>query len=265
MKKACVFVDGENFRYSINELFRNEFTQSDYLPKTADWEGFFNWVLECFEKDCELVRVYWYVVENMDFWPYNLTKLSKDPELLKRTLCKHDPYKVQLCDLEGDDLTSTMEGILNQLRDKERKVRKRFDGWITLQNGISTKHKAIEFRRSGAIRYNLYTDSLGEEKAVDVKLATDLITLNGIYDVAIIVSGDQDYVPAVQCIKDLGKRVINITFTMRNGKPLPKGAWRLNLATDWNVEIPYDEFKKKMNLMAVAKPVISPRHMHMKE
>lgn len=35
-KKVCVFVDGENFRYSIIELFKQEFDKADYLPKHAD-------------------------------------------------------------------------------------------------------------------------------------------------------------------------------------------------------------------------------------
>ena len=33
-KRVCIFVDGENFRNSIVELFPT-FKQHDYLPKTA--------------------------------------------------------------------------------------------------------------------------------------------------------------------------------------------------------------------------------------
>ena len=36
--KACIFVDGENFRHSIVDLF-DKFQREDYLPKTADWTG----------------------------------------------------------------------------------------------------------------------------------------------------------------------------------------------------------------------------------
>ena len=73
------------------------------------------------------------------------------------------------------------------------------------------------------MKCNLFDKSLGREKAVDVKLTSDMITLQGIYDIAIIVSGDQDYVPAAEVLKDCGKRVINVAFRTRSGKLLPGG------------------------------------------
>ena len=116
---------------------------------------------------------------------------------------------------------------------------RRFQGWINVQDGISSRHTAVEFRRAGAIRYNLFTNALGNEKAVDVKLATDMILLRDIYDTAIILSGDQDYVPAVQAVKDSGKRVVNAAFQTRGGQLLPGGARRLNQVTDESLEIEF--------------------------
>ena len=109
---------------------------------------------------------------------------------------------------------------------------RRFQEWINVQDGIASRHTAVEFRRAGAIRYDLFNNTLGSEKAVDVKLATDMILLKDIYDTAIILSGDQDYVPAVQAVKDSGKKVINATFLTRSGQLLPGGARRLNQVTD---------------------------------
>lgn len=47
------------------------------------------------------------------------------------------------------------------------------------------------------------------EKGVDVQLATDMIThaFKNNYDVAILVAGDNDYVGAIQAVKDNGKHV----------------------------------------------------------
>ena len=42
-KRICVFVDGENFRHSIVDLF-NEFRQEDYLPKSAKWKDFYEFL-----------------------------------------------------------------------------------------------------------------------------------------------------------------------------------------------------------------------------
>jgi uncharacterized LabA/DUF88 family protein len=66
------------------------------------------------------------------------------------------------------------------------------------------------------------------------------LTLKDIYDVAIIISGDGDYVPAVQAVKDSGKHVINVSFLKKNGGVLPGGARRLNQATDRIIELAHD-------------------------
>jgi len=49
----------------------------------------------------------------------------------------------------------------------------------------------------------------GRQKGVDVLLAVDMISfaLNESYDVAILVSGDSDLVPAVDVVKTLGRHV----------------------------------------------------------
>jgi len=52
------------------------------------------------------------------------------------------------------------------------------------------------------------------EKGVDILLATDMVSLafRNAYDTAILVSGDSDYVPVVEEIQQLGKRVENASF-----------------------------------------------------
>lgn len=47
------------------------------------------------------------------------------------------------------------------------------------------------------------------EKGIDVKVATDMLwqAHNNVYDTAILVSGDADYVPAVEAVKAIGKHV----------------------------------------------------------
>ncbi|MBA4182032.1 MAG: NYN domain-containing protein [Anaerolinea sp.] len=47
------------------------------------------------------------------------------------------------------------------------------------------------------------------EKGIDVRVATDMLThaFRGNYDVAILVSGDNDFADALQAVKDLGRNV----------------------------------------------------------
>ena len=84
----------------------------------------------------------------------------------------------------GKERNDLMSKIVEDLQIVQDTMQKRFSGWTNIQDGIAGGHKAIEFRRAGSIRYNLYTRDLGSEKAVDIKLATDLIRLKDIYELA---------------------------------------------------------------------------------
>lgn len=54
-----------------------------------------------------------------------------------------------------------------------------------------------------------YSQGVTVEKGVDVMVATDLLQFacDGVYDVAILVSGDSDFTYALQAVKNRGKQV----------------------------------------------------------
>ena len=238
VNRTAVFVDGENFRHSINELFP-DFDRNNYLPKNADWAGLFDWLVKKNHQGSDRVRTYWYVVEHVDFIPYRLPRKQDPVSRIRQFLSDHDSPA-------GSDMDAQLK--LDELYRKKDTFRGRFDGWKTLQNGIASKHEAVEFRQAGSIKYDLPSGKLGTEKAVDVKLATDMIILKDIYDIAIIVSGDQDYVPAVRVIKDFGKRVVNVSFKKRSGELLPGGAARLNQQTDKSFLVEHADMKNFLNI-----------------
>lgn len=64
------------------------------------------------------------------------------------------------------------------------------------------------------------------EKGIDVSLVTKMISLGfkNTYDTAILISGDADYVEAVQQIRDLGKRVEIVAFPETTSPSLRKVA-----------------------------------------
>ena len=143
-----------------------------------------------------------------------------------------------------------MEEIVKNLREQQDRVQTRFNGWSEVQEGIAVRHIAIEFRKAGTITCNLLDNNrFGREKAVDVKLASDLIALNDIYDIAVIVSGDQDYVPAVQVVKDYGKRVVTVAFERRDGGLLPGGARQLNQASDWGLTVKHSDLDAFLKIL----------------
>jgi uncharacterized LabA/DUF88 family protein len=251
-EKACIFVDGENFRHSIVDVFEGEFTASNYLPKAADWTRFFDYlvqeVVNQYFDEIQRLRTYWYVVQHVDFRPYNLPNPNQDPESFF-TIVRRDKNVRTEIETTGDaERAERLIQIYRRLQAREKWFFRRFQGWTTVQNGIAGKHTSVEFRRAGAITYNLYQEKLGQEKSVDVKLAVDMIVLKDIYDYAIIVSGDQDYVPAVQAVKDFGKRVVNVSFLTRSGNLLPGGARRLNQITDSCVQVPYDRLRALLKI-----------------
>ena len=47
------------------------------------------------------------------------------------------------------------------------------------------------------------------EKGIDIMLATDMLHFawNGLYDVAVLVSGDSDFAYVLQAVKNIGKHV----------------------------------------------------------
>jgi uncharacterized LabA/DUF88 family protein len=167
-------------------------------------------------------------------------------------LCKDWNIRAQLDRLGEPAKKIRATAIMGDLVREKQKMRARFDGWTVVQNAIAQFQKAIEFRRAGAIRYDLFRRRFGTEKAVDVNLATDAVILKDNYDMAVIVSGDQDYVPAVQHLKDSGKHVVNVAFRTRSGVLLPGGAKRLNHVTDWSLELSYDELKTYLGIGATA-------------
>ncbi|HZR03470.1 MAG TPA: NYN domain-containing protein [Burkholderiales bacterium] len=167
---------------------------------------------------------------------------------MKRILLRHPPIKARLRNLTGEKLLRAMGPLLVELQDRQRHIESKFKGWLAIQNGIAFKHRAIEFRRAGSITFNLFENRFVREKAVDVRLACDMIMLRKIYDTAIVVSGDQDYVPAVQVLKDAGKTVISVAFERRAGDLLPGGARQLNIATDASIRVPYPQLRAFMRV-----------------
>jgi uncharacterized LabA/DUF88 family protein len=63
--------------------------------------------------------------------------------------------------------------------------------------------------RLGRLVYNNWPAAPPYEKGVDIQLATDMIThsYKNNYDTAILVAGDNDFVGAIQAVKDNGKNL----------------------------------------------------------
>lgn len=132
---ACIFVDGENLRHSIVDLFDSEFDPADYLPKTANWQGFFDSLVSSADAELRL-RTYWYVVDEIDFWPYNVGRLAREDQATLETILRKDRYWVSKLDGVAGPKVSVADAA-KTLQQRENSMRKRFEGWQQLQNGIA--------------------------------------------------------------------------------------------------------------------------------
>ena len=64
------------------------------------------------------------------------------------------------------------------------------------------------------------------EKGIDTAIVTDLLTLawEGGWQVAVLVSADRDFIPAVEMLANKGYRVINAHFPPK-GMDLARACW----------------------------------------
>ena len=98
------------------------------------------------------------------------------------------------------------------------------------QQAFFTGINAIPYSelRLGRLVYNNWPSVPPYEKGIDVQLATDMIThsFKNNYDVAILVAGDNDFVGAIQAVKDKGKHV-EVALFGRKGT-----SWQLRRVAD---------------------------------
>ena len=300
LMKSCAFVDGENLRGVIRNLFvqggQGVFNPHEYLPKKARWGDFFREVVAragaLAGARARWTRTYWYVIEDIDtVWLPNRANHEEVFQLLDARLGAALKFAEWLREKSADggavnirpeeaaaaiqwinarargrraggasrpsgaprpprlsggippSVLKLVGEMWRRKRQKEREFR-----WKRERESAIENAGPIRFRRSGHIRFDPLTGALGEEKTTDVNLALDMLLLKDNYDLAVIVSGDQDFVPAVRAAQDAGKTVVNVVFLDDQGKFLPGGAKRLSAAADWSVEVSRDEFRQFLNL-----------------
>lgn len=234
--KACIFVDGENFRYSIKDLFGSY----DYLP-TCNWAGLFDSIATD-AYNAERLRVYWYTVPKVIFRPDAL--FDSDKFKTRNDGVRVNALEEVVRKYGSPEQIADIQNTCRHLCERQKVMQARFDGWKKQEDGIALSNEGIEFRRAGTVKFNLLRECFENEKEIDVKLAVDLLELRDIYDVAILISGDQDFVPAIKVVKDSGKRVVNVNFRKRSGTVLSGGAYALNVFADKTLNLPYARLRQ---------------------
>ncbi len=233
--KTVVFVDGRNFKYNL-QAFRfhaegDPNSGSDYRldEKHFQWREFFLGVVKKFAESTEtphrLVRVYWYNAETIR--PYQVTDRLVDNVLQN--------FKTDYPSLTAD----VIKCLARNWYDQERSYF--YQAKETVFEGLQRKIDFLEFKYVGEyvvrpfdphrLTQNedgsfFYQGTREGEKGVDVGIAIDMIAKLQAYDVAVLVSGDADFLPAVRYLKDSLKQVYQ--FSLARGVPP-----RINYLSSW--------------------------------
>jgi uncharacterized LabA/DUF88 family protein len=230
--RTVVFVDGQNFRKNLQAF---SFKTPDYpRPYRLDekhfrWREFFTDMVAWFSRETgmqhRLLRAYWYNADSM-------TPFEVYPSILTRA-------HAECCKTASSITKDEVEALARKWYDEQQR---RFHGSRrdTLA-GIQRATGFLEFKFVGQFRVEPFTVrrfALGAdnnydyegtqvgEKGVDIGLAVDMIAKMENYDVAVIVSGDADFVPAVCYVKDHLRGVYQ--FSVAKGVP-PK----VNYLSPW--------------------------------
>ncbi len=176
LKRAVLFIDGSNFYHAL---------KSNNLYDLFDYGNFFKEL----SKKYRIEKAYYYdALKNIDIEPQRYsgqqsfhTRLTKEiPIITFRTR----PLRY----IRGNEL-------IDQAR-KKAKFCKECDAKIP------------------SFLADAHLSKLSKEKGIDIMLVTDMVqgAFQNRYDVALLATGDADFVPAVQLVQNLKKEVVNLHF-----------------------------------------------------
>ena len=226
--KTAVFVDGANFRGNLRDF---SFTSSDPTDERTyqleerhfDWKSFYKGVLAKFEQttgwEHQLIRVHWYSAASISPWP---SSEQQQFDWAQRVVDRHPEIKGLTSQTVIDLARKWYRGertYFERLREQVfEDIQRRTDflefRYVGQYQVHPLREYRIERRESGEISY---LGVRAGEKGVDTGIAVDMIAKMSKYDVAILVSGDADFLPVVGYLKDNLKYVYQ--FSVARGVP----------------------------------------------
>lgn len=232
--RTVIFVDGWNFH---NNLIQFRFQPDpDHRPYRLDekhfqWQKFFTQVIDSFKgkdraSNYRLLRVYLYNAAT-------ITPFQENPKAVKDITNK---YREQFSQLDEDKVVQ----LAKEWYEKERRVF--YTRKEKIYERIQRQTDFLEFKgvgtfvvkpflaplmdRRGRESPHIEQDSDGQliyrgrrigEKGVDIGMAVDMVSKMNHYDVAVVISGDADFVPVIRYLKDQLKQVYQ--FSIAKGVP----------------------------------------------
>ncbi|MBI3953484.1 MAG: NYN domain-containing protein [Chloroflexi bacterium] len=181
--RAVAFIDGNNLHYQLGELQLQE--------KDINWSRL---LADAMPPGHRLIRAYWYQVGQISF---------------------SQPYPSRLHDVFASGRTgaTTEEELRLRCEAYIAEQRERLDRiHREVYDRIAQDYDFLEFRYVGSLKIDPYEQKWVEEKGVDVGMAVDMVGKLAEYDAAVVISGDVDFAPAIQVIKDRLRQAYLVNF-----------------------------------------------------
>lgn len=176
----------------------------------------------------------------VDFWNFSLSLRREDDAFKVDWKSVASVMVAEAAQLLGGPVTYEamhVYGSYDPAKPNDAKFKNWFSTWLDKQPGVHTVLLERQRKRNHLTCPHCHQevkdcphcgkDLRGtEEKGVDTRIATDLISLawsNG-YDVAVIVSADRDFVPVADFLQSKGIKVIHAAFPP-SGSQLSQRCW----------------------------------------
>lgn len=235
MKKVVVLVDGQNLYYFLKDI--------NLVERQIKWNEIFQSFLE---PNDELVRAYW-------FRPQKIQDTHLTAESIRNQVVFYN-YKPHYDLFKRGDFGSIRQDILDKIEGEARAI----EDWIQEKirafadiefhyDQLCLENGDIEIVKRGILKINPYKRSITGEKGVDVALAVKMLSLSveKKCDKIILVSGDYDYVEAINYVKNNMTKVSIVK--MHKGYP-PKNrnmSRDLSYLADKVIDLYEDEIRTK--------------------
>lgn len=176
----------------------------------------------------------------VDFWNFSLSLRREDAAFMVDWKPVSNVFVAEVAQLVGAPVVFEamhIYGSYDPSKPADSKLRNWFSTWLDKLPGVHTVMLERQKKRNYATCPQCHTSvtscaSCGsdlrgtEEKGIDTRIATDLVSLawsNG-YDIAVIVSSDRDFVPVADFLQSKGIKVIHAAFPPA-GSQLSQRCW----------------------------------------
>lgn len=176
----------------------------------------------------------------VDFWNFSLSLRREDDAFKVDWKSVASVMVAEAAQLLGGPVTYEamhVYGSYDPAKPNDAKFKNWFSTWLDKQPGVHTVLLERQRKRNHLTCPHCHQEAKDcphcgkdlrgtEEKGVDTRIATDLISLawsNG-YDVAVIVSADRDFVPVADFLHSKGIKVIHAAFPP-SGSQLSQRCW----------------------------------------